>query len=464
MEYLDTTYFSEEQLWIVEKKVFGCSYQTLTNRWASEQPFPDYPALGRSAIHACLRKSALSLQWKRGESGGRYPLLGRADIDELIRYIQETAEDATYIDVEATADKAAEIRLSRIANGERFLDSIGCFSLKNEISTLRQTLPNQHWVYDNIESLQACLRSPRTIELNRIEACTPNNIRTSHATLKEALEGVPQALIFGADESMLQPISTKRKVVVPNQFTGVPTSVDMPTLPHLTAMCVHNTIGVHFPLFIILAGLSELPDDLIEFETNNEAKFSSNQKGWQTRDTFLWFVICFINWLSDYRLQLGSEVRGAPACLIVDGHGSRVCPLALILLREHNIRLYVLAAHTSHVCQMFDVGIAAQFKSYFSTLVQQSLSSVDGNQPLIPQLRRIVVKAAITAWSEKCTKAACQNAARKAGTFPTCVQPLLDSPDVNEFTPALQTAIASRRTRNAFININSSIIPEYSTI
>ena len=127
--------------------------------------------------------------------------------------------------------------------------------------------------------------------------------------------------------------SSKQKLAIPDNLN----------LPHITATCCCNIIGEKMPLFITLPSLVKLPQDLIDISENGKAFFSSSNDGWQTRDTFLYFVICFINWLSRYRLSLQKK----KAILIVDGHKSRKNPIAIKMLQENNISLFVLPAHTS---------------------------------------------------------------------------------------------------------------------
>ena len=141
----------------------------------------------------------------------------------------------------------------------------------------------------------------------------------------------------------------------------MPDNVD---IPHITAMCCCNLIGDKIPLFIILNSLKKLPNDLKKYEETGDAIFSSTSSGWQTRDTFLWFAICFINWLTIYRLKLDKTIRNSPAILIVDGHKSRECPVAIKMLKQKNIKLFVIPANTSHVTQLFDVGIGSPMKSF----------------------------------------------------------------------------------------------------
>ena len=75
-------------------------------------------------------------------------------------------------------------------------------------------------------------------------------------------------------------------------------------MPRVTAMCCANCVGDKLPLYIILPYLKKLPSEMTEFSENSQAYFSSSPSGWETRDTFLWFAIIFINWLSSFKLTL----------------------------------------------------------------------------------------------------------------------------------------------------------------
>lgn len=114
-------------------------------------------------------------------------------------------------------------------------------------------------------------------------------------------------LRFCSDETMLCP-TMHRKLLVPNN-TKTPTLPDEMTLPHIGAMCCCNVLGDKMPPFIILPSLANLPTDLQIYVKSGEAMFASSSSGWQTRDTFLWFVIAFINWLSTFRLKLNKDLR-----------------------------------------------------------------------------------------------------------------------------------------------------------
>ena len=94
----------------------------------------------------------------------------------------------------------------------------------------------------------------------------------------------------------------------------------------------HNLYGEHLANFIILPNLKNLPEELKEFDERGDATFASSKSGWQTRETFLYWTICFINALSIYRRKLPANISQEDALLIMDGHSSReksICSTAL---------------------------------------------------------------------------------------------------------------------------------------
>ena len=81
----------------------------------------------------------------------------------------------------------------------------------------------------------------------------------------------------------------------------------------------------------------------------------SFSSGWQTRNTFLFWTINFINWISCYRLKLDEKIRYNDALLILDGNILHENHWVIYLLKLFIINVLVLPPHTTHLLQMFDV-------------------------------------------------------------------------------------------------------------
>ena len=65
-------------------------------------------------------------------------------------------------------------------------------------------------------------------------------------------------------------------------------------------------------------------------------------------------------------LPEGYGKGGKPVILIMDGHSSRWSPLALKLLKENNVHMWVIASHSSAWGQVGDVGPNSKFKKWYN--------------------------------------------------------------------------------------------------
>ena len=70
------------------------------------------------------------------------------------------------------------------------------------------------------------------------------------------------------------------------------------------------------------------------------------------------------------------------------------------ILKDHNIDVFVLSTHTSHVKQMFDVGVAATMKSCFSEEYRKIFKFFRSELNQAAQLRHFFVQAAIYSWQQ----------------------------------------------------------------
>ena len=81
---------------------------------------------------------------------------------------------------------------------------------------------------------------------------------------KEIISATSKCLLFGPDETMMT-TTYRGKILLPDGDEPHSILMNEFKIPHITALCVHNIIGVHPPPFIILPGLQYLPDELDEF-------------------------------------------------------------------------------------------------------------------------------------------------------------------------------------------------------
>lgn len=372
-------------MWIIEKKLKGKSYEAIIQLYKQQfSRFDDN--LSRDAIRTYLKRSSLSLNWVKGKAVGNIPALSDPDIDTLKEYIFDNANEGQYIDVEDSIEKAEELRKERFGNARLFLTKCNCFGILNEVEQTYNDHETTHsWIYQHLDELQAQLYTPKNVELNRLLACTPEKICKFINEFFPIVKIYHSVHRFTADETMLQP-NINRKVLAPNMQTQqiVTDSVE---LPHITATCCCSILSAKFPLLIILPKLIKLPKELKEFADNGQAFFASSDNGWQTRDTFTLFVVCFINWLSQHRKCLDESIRNFHVF-----YGRQ------LLIMLHN------------------VGIGSPMKSFFTDCFRKMLKKFDPESNQSAQLRRFCVEATILSFDPKCNMKSCQKAALLTST------------------------------------------------
>ena len=464
MEFLDTSDFSELQKELITLRVEGKSFSDIISYYNTKNAASNQK-LSREALINCIERSAIALRWEKGMSGGNDYYLSAPDFAKLKERVLESAADDNHLDPEAVIQVALELKKERFKKGVLFLANTGSPQLADKLDLKEIGPPVRSWVNKRLEELESSLRYKRLIDIKRLLACTPEHITDYHEKYHDLISGIPPALLFGADETMLDS-SGKSKVITPDRVTEIIGSA-LPQMPHLTSMCCHNVLGERVPPFLILNGLIHLPPELKPFVDRGQIWIASSPSGWQTRDTFLFWVLCFINWLSSYRLRLSDAIADKTALLIMDGHISRECPIALMWLRYHNIEVLILPSHTSHVLQMFDVGLAYPLKRKFGTTYRSLVLKIDTNLPLAPQLRQFAVISLIDAWSFVCNTCNARVAASATGTFPCKIDHVLESRFVRPLSQELQERIqhlsTTRRNQEGF-TINEKVITNQEVI
>ena len=172
----------------------------------------------------------------------------------------------------------------------------------------------------------------------------------------------------------------------------------------------------------------------------------------------------WLNWLSDFRMKLPPPLREENVLLIMDGHNSRENPLALALLRRARVKVYILPSHTTHVLQMFDVGLASPLKKEFTSKFRKELKKLNTTPSTMSntaKLRYAAIKAFISAWDTVCTPINCESTAKTTGTYPVSAEAAKMSPFVRKLTDAEREKFEARKRRNENrVSISGRIITE----
>ena len=83
MEFLDQTYFTDDQKWIlhlrITEKMF---YSQIQASWRAAH-IEENDDLSASALKTCFKRSSLALTWKKGKQYGRDKFLSKPDAEIL---------------------------------------------------------------------------------------------------------------------------------------------------------------------------------------------------------------------------------------------------------------------------------------------------------------------------------------------------------------------------------------------
>ena len=280
--------------------------------------------------------------------------------------------------------------------------------------------------------------------------CSYDVVTTHFVCVSSILREINPIFLFGADETMMQP-TLHGKVVVPDDIKQV-LEEGLPDMPHISGMMCHNVVGNKLPPFLILSNTKKLPLELQELVDSGQVWIGSTKNGYMTKEMFLIWTFHFINWLSEFRTKIPNEaIREQNALLIMDGHNSRENPLALTLLRRARVIVLILPSHTTHVLQMFDVGLASPLKKEFTTRFRKELKKHKNKKREISTaalIRLAAVKAFISAWDTVCTPINCEAAASKTGTYPVDMNAAKNSPFVRNLTPEEKERYEARVKKN----------------
>ena len=407
-----------------------------------------------------VKKTAMGLTWEQNSDGGRNPFLCPTDFQKLKEMALDRCQSGTnYIELDEFLEMALELKTSRLLLASKFLKFINCAKFASLLNADEELEPSRQWINNAAAKLELSLDYPTSIEEERFSAGSKKLIRKFYQLYKQLIETCPRQLLFGADETMLKSMMKTKVISNSSHDSLLRKTTD---IPHITGMCCHTCTGKAVPPMIILPNsIQNLPVELQEFENAGLAWFASSKSGWMNRDIFLVWVIQFINWLSFYRITLPQAIRNARALLVMDGHGSRECPVALDLLRRNGIDVLILPAHTTHITQMFDVGLAASLKKSFAKNMQKMIKEsplIGDETSQIAKLRYCAVASFISAWQSVATFKMCMKAASKTGWYPYDEEAAASSKYAEERTDEQDNEYLRRRAERTRLDINARVI------
>ena len=223
---------------------------------------------------------------------------------------------------------------------------------------------SNNWLYGFLNRWEHRLVSlnPRKLETTRAKSSTPETVNKYFENLSEIITKYnlcdkPQN-IYNIDETGLQPEHRPPNVIA-NPNTK-PQAITSPRSTTTTLIGCANALGNALPPFFVFKGKRYNPELMKGATTGAEGVMS--ESGWSNSDIFKQYLQD--HFLPYVRTQASSS---EPILLIFDGHASHVSPSLIEWANNHNIILFVLPAHTSHLLQPLDVAMFGPFKSFYYT-------------------------------------------------------------------------------------------------
>ena len=216
------------------------------------------------------------------------------------------------------------------------------------------------------------MRKPKIVDAKRCIKFDTLKSWYQDDAIMNSLKDIHPRLLFNADETEIN-----RK----GYFRGKVASFGK-TQPRIAA---RDRTGSHVSLFIIISAAGSLVEPAFVLHGNPEKYISApslfddkvkcihTANGYMERETFKMIMKeYFVPYVQEVRKKLGVTDRAA---LVVDGHLSRYDIETFQLLRDADIDLIILPAHSSHISQPLDLNLNGLIKRAFPVEFRKGVPS-----------------------------------------------------------------------------------------
>ncbi|XP_052283399.1 uncharacterized protein LOC127880180 [Dreissena polymorpha] len=205
---------------------------------------------------------------------------------------------------------------------------------------------------------------PRGLELQRAKSINMASVTRYNTELgsildKYCLKDKPER-VYNIDEKGLSMSHTPPSVVTTE--TKVP-AVTSGSRTLITVIGCGNALGYSVPPYFVFPG-ARMRSELLEGGCIG-ADGTVSESGWSNSSVFRKYIA---EHLMKY---LPERSPDKPVLLLYDGHKSHINLGLIDWAREHNVILFILPAHTSHVLQLLDVGCFGPFERIYNSVCHQ---------------------------------------------------------------------------------------------
>ncbi|KAI0235680.1 hypothetical protein LSAT2_013758, partial [Lamellibrachia satsuma] len=217
------------------------------------------------------------------------------------------------------------------------------------------------WVYDFLKRWpELKIMKPKGLSMVRARSATRETLDNYYRELlrifqKYKLLEKPHR-IFNVDETGISTEHIPPKIVASRGRT--PLAMVSSRSATTTIISTVSAIGQVLPPYIIFKGKRMCDDLLAGALPGTQATMS--ETGWSNTKIFQMY-------LNEHFLKYVLTNKDEPLLLLYDGHSSHINVPLIEWAQKHNIILFLLPAHTSHLLQPLDVGVFGLFKvSYYN--------------------------------------------------------------------------------------------------
>ena len=236
-----------------------------------------------------------------------------------------------------------------------------------DATTIKQ--PSRQWLKNYMKNHpELSVRTPLALGKERA-LVSRESLSMWFNEMKEYMDSVDISILvspdrlFNADETGFSLCPKGKKVVACKGDKHV-YSLSSNTKTNITVVVCTSAIGNFLPPMMIFPYKKKpLFNPLDDFP---KAHFEISPNGWITAEVFL-------AWMRDVFVKQVENVK-KPLCLFVDGHTSHTALLETSnLCRQHNIVLYCLKAHSSHIIQPIDLAFTGSVKVHWEKAVRRHM-------------------------------------------------------------------------------------------
>ncbi|XP_061174843.1 uncharacterized protein LOC133183985 [Saccostrea echinata] len=249
---------------------------------------------------------------------------------------------------------------------------------------------------------------PRALSAARAKSTSEEVVSNYYRELdtilkKYDLVDKPQC-IYNIDEKGLQ-TEHRPPCIVGSKMSTTP-AITSARSSTVTVIGCGNALGTQMPPYFVFQG-ARMRQELMEGASEG-AQGTVTDSGWSNSEVFQ-------TYLSEHFLKYVQRPNeNQPILILYDGHRSHINLTLVDWAKQHNIVLFVLPAHTSHVLQPLDLGCFGPFQEIYNAECHKFLRE----NPSSKITRYNICSLACKAYAHALSQGNLQSSFRRAGIFP----------------------------------------------